>query len=168
MYFHPKKKKNSFQSFFFFFLFLLSQSKSLNYKTTFTMQLYCSTMCWRGLLLLKYSHSLKKKKNCIFIVQPSVVRGLPTIDQIFSFIKSEQIIKDLRAKEVNQPEYGHVLQDSLVLASFFWVCSFSHVKRVSNSVAHFFARRSKLGNELQVWLDSLPDDLAPFALRDFL
>ena len=97
-----------------------------------------------------------------------VVCGLPTIDKIFSFIKSEQIIKDLRAKEVNQPEYGHVLQDFLVLASFFRVCSFSHVKRVSNSIAHFFARQSKLGNELQVWLDSLPDDLAPLALRDFL
>ena len=62
--FSQKKKKNlSSLFFFFFFLFLLSQSKSLNYKTTFTLQLYCSTMCWRGLLLLKYSHSLKKKKK---------------------------------------------------------------------------------------------------------
>ena len=63
---------------------------------------------------------------------------------------AEQIIKTLWAKEVNQPEYGHVLQDFLVLASYFRVCSFSHVKRVSNSIAHFLARRSKEGNELQV------------------
>ena len=81
---------------------------------------------------------------------------------------AEQIIKALWVKEVNQPEYGHVLQDSLVLASYFRVCSFSHVKRVSNSVAHFLARRSKSGNELQIWLDFLLDDLAPLALRDFL
>ena len=81
---------------------------------------------------------------------------------------AEQIIKALRAKEVHHPEYGHVLQDSLVLASDFWVCSFTHVKCVSNSIAHFLTRRSKSRNELQVWLDSLPDDLAPFALRDFL
>ena len=65
-------------------------------------------MCWRGLLFLKYSHSLKKqkfvalsinhvlyvvysysflKKNCSFIVQPCVVRGLLNLDQIFSFVK---------------------------------------------------------------------------------
>ena len=61
---------------------------------------------------------------------------------------AELIINALRAKEVNQPQYGHVLQDSLVLASYFRVCSFSHVKRVSNNVAHFLARRSKSGNEL--------------------
>ena len=81
---------------------------------------------------------------------------------------AQQIIKALLAKEVHQPEYGHVLQDSLVLSSDFWVCSFTYVKRVSNSIAHFLTRRSKSRNELQVWLDSLPDDLAPFALRDFL
>ena len=81
---------------------------------------------------------------------------------------AEQIIKALRAKEVNQLEYGHVLRDSLVLASYFRVCSFSHVRRVSNSVAHFLARHSKSGLELQVWMDSLPDDLAPLVVRDFL
>ena len=56
---------------------------------------------------------------------------------------AEQIIKALQAKEVHHPQYGHVLQDSLVLASDFWVCSFTHVKCVSNSIAHFLARRSK-------------------------
>ena len=78
------------------------------------------------------------------------------------------MIKALRANEVNHPEYGHVIQDSLVLASYFWVCSFSHVKCVSNSVAHFLARQAKSGHELQVWLDSLPDDLAPLVVRDSL
>ena len=74
-------------------------------------------------------------------------KELTLMDTIFEG-DIEQIIKALRAKEVNQPEYGHVLQDSLVLASYFRVCSFSLVKRVSNSVAHFLARRSKSGNEL--------------------
>ena len=93
-------------------------------------------------------------------------KELTLMDTIFEG-DAKQIIKALWAKEVNQPEYGHVLQDSLVLASYFLVCSFSHVKRVSNSVAHFLTRRSTSGNKLQVWLDSLPDDLAPLALRDF-
>ena len=45
---------------------------------------------------------------------------------------------------------------------------FTHVKRVSNSVTHFLAKRSKSGNELQVWLGSIPDDLAPLVARDVL
>ena len=45
---------------------------------------------------------------------------------------------------------------------------FTHVKRVSNYVAHFLARRSKSGNELQVWLGSLPNNLAPLVTKDAL
>ena len=83
-----KKNPSFFQVFYFlFFVFFPFKSiKVLELQTTSTLQLCCSTMCLRGLLLLKYSHSLKKKKS-IFIVQPCVVHGLPTIDQIFSFIK---------------------------------------------------------------------------------
>ena len=81
---------------------------------------------------------------------------------------AKQIIKALQAREVHQPEYGHVLQDSLVLASEFRVCMFTHVKRVSNSVAHFLARHSKSGNELQVWLGSFPNNLAPLVTKDAL
>ena len=80
----------------------------------------------------------------------------------------EQIIKALLAKVVHQPDYGHVLQDTLVLASDFWVCMVTHVKCVSNFVAHFLARRFKSGDELQVWLGSIPDDLAPLVSRDVL
>ena len=94
-------------------------------------------------------------------------KELSLLDAIFEG-DAELIIKALQAKEVNHPEYGHVIQDSLVLASYFQVCYFSHVKRVSNFVAHFLARRSKSSHEVQVWLDSLPDDLAPLVVRDFL
>ena len=78
---------------------------------------------------------------------------------------AEQIMKALLAKVVHQPKYEHVLQDSLVLASDFRVCMYTHVKRVSNFVAHFLARRSK---SLQVWMGSILEDLAPFVSRDVL
>ena len=52
---------------------------------------------------------------------------------------AEVIIRALLSKEVVHPEYGHILQDSLVLANDFRVCNFVHVKRV--------------GNEQQVWLE---------------
>ena len=74
-------------------------------------------------------------------------KELSLLDAIFEG-DAELIIKALQAKEVNHLEYGHVIQDSLVLASYFQVCYFSHVKRVSNSVAHFLARRSKSGHEV--------------------
>ena len=50
-------------------------------------------------------------------------RELSIPDAIFEG-DAELIIKALRAREVNHPEYGHVIQDSLVLASYFRVCSF--------------------------------------------
>ena len=94
-------------------------------------------------------------------------KELNLMDTVFEG-DAKQIIKALQAREVHQPEYGHVLQDSLVLASKFRVCMFTHVKRVSNSVAHFLARRSKSGNELQVWLGSFPNNLAPLVTKDAL
>nr|XP_023885178.1 uncharacterized protein LOC111997334 [Quercus suber] len=61
---------------------------------------------------------------------------------------AEVIIRALLSKEVVHPEYGHVLQDSLVLANDFRICNFAYIKRVGNSVAHFLARRAKFDNEL--------------------
>lgn len=61
-----------------------------------------------------------------------------------------------------------MLSDVLVLATDFCVCKFSHVKRVGNSVAHYLARKCKFSDELQVWLDSIPEDIAPLVARDVL
>ena len=61
---------------------------------------------------------------------------------------AELIIKALLGKEVHHPEYGHAIQDILVLAAEFRVCKFNHVKCLGNFVAHFLARRSKSGNVL--------------------
>ncbi|XP_030924892.1 uncharacterized protein LOC115951908 [Quercus lobata] len=69
------------------------------------------------------------------------------------------IIRALLSKELVHPEYGHVLQDSLVLANDFRICDFVHIKRIGNSVAHFLARRAKSGNELQVWLKAIFEDI---------
>ncbi|XP_050254879.1 uncharacterized protein LOC126700728 [Quercus robur] len=51
-------------------------------------------------------------------------KELNLMDTVFKG-DAEQIIKALLAKEMHQPEYGHVLQDSLVLASEFRVCMFT-------------------------------------------
>ena len=83
------------------------------------------------------------------------------ISDLVSEGDAEIIIKSLLARDVSHPEYGHVIQDVLFIASGFRVCNFTHVKRYS--VAHFLAKHAKLGNELQVWFESIPDDIAsPF------
>ena len=71
---------------------------------------------------------------------------------------AELIIKALLGREVDHPEYGHVIQDSLVLATEFRFCKFDHVKRLGNLVAHFLARCSNSSNKLQFWIESILDD----------
>ena len=61
-----------------------------------------------------------------------------------------------------------MLSDVLFLDANFRVCSFSHLKRAGNSVAHFLSRQCRSGDELQVWFDSIPEDIAPLVARDAL
>ena len=63
---------------------------------------------------------------------------------------AELIIKALLGREVDHPEYGHVIQDSLVLAADFQFCKFDHVRHLGNSIVHFLTRHSNFSNELQV------------------
>ena len=65
--------------------------------------------------------------------------------------------------------YEFILNDFLVLAGDICVCFFfffSHVKRLGNFVAHFLARHSKSSNKLQVWIESIPDDIALLVIHD--
>ena len=81
---------------------------------------------------------------------------------------AEVIIKALRQKDSSHPEFGHVIQDVLFLANDFQSCCFSHVNRIGNVVAHCLARSSKSGNELQVWYNTTPEDIAPLVTSDSL
>ena len=81
---------------------------------------------------------------------------------------AEVIIKALRQKDSSHPEYGHVIQDVLFLASDFQSCCFYHVKRIGNLIAHCLARNSKSGSELQVWYNTILEDIAPLVTRDSL
>lgn len=79
---------------------------------------------------------------------------------------AEVIVRALLSREVEHPKYGHVLQYTHVLATDFQVCNFAHVKHLGNSIAHFLGRRPKSSNELQVWIESIPDDISPLVTRD--
>ena len=81
---------------------------------------------------------------------------------------AELVSKALCAGGSNHPQFGLVINDSLNLASGFRCCNFTHVKRLGNSVAHFLPRKSIFGSELQVWMESVLDDIAPFFVHDAL
>ena len=40
------------------------------------------------------------------------------------------------------------------------------MKRLDNSVANYLAKKSKSGEELQVWIESISDDIAPLVTHD--
>ena len=81
---------------------------------------------------------------------------------------AEVVLKATWKKDSTHLVYGHVITDVLSLATDFQFCSFSFVKRIGNVVAHYLARSSKSGNELQVWFNSIPEDIAPLVARDSL
>ena len=59
-------------------------------------------------------------------------------------------------------------QVTLLLFNLSRFCNFTHVKRLGNSVAHFLARKSISGSKLHVWMEFVPDDIAPFVVCDAL
>ncbi|KAK9986630.1 hypothetical protein SO802_031581 [Lithocarpus litseifolius] len=50
------------------------------------------------------------------------------------------VLQEIWNKDSTHPEYGHVINDVLSLATDCQFCSFSYVKRVGNIVAHFLAK----------------------------
>lgn len=81
---------------------------------------------------------------------------------------AEVLIKAILAGDIGNPEYGHVIKDILIVANDFRCCNFSHVKRISNMVARFLAKKSYSGSEIQVWIESTLDDIAPLVTQDSL
>ena len=77
------------------------------------------------------------------------VKDAGVLDCIFKG-DAENIIKAILASNSSHPEYGVVISDILKLVGVFYFCNFSHVKCLSNLVAHFSAK-FKARCELQVW-----------------
>ena len=74
-------------------------------------------------------------------------KEISALDCIFEG-DAEVLIKAICMEDVSNPEYGHVIEDILVLVRDFHFSSFNHVKRSGNQVAHHLARRSKSSCEL--------------------
>uniref|UniRef100_A0A7N2LNL5 RNase H type-1 domain-containing protein n=1 Tax=Quercus lobata TaxID=97700 RepID=A0A7N2LNL5_QUELO len=55
--------------------------------------------------------------------------------------------------------FGHVVEETRRLGSCLEFCSFHHVKREGNKLAHSLARRAVLFVDMDVWVEELPEDL---------
>ncbi len=79
-------------------------------------------------------------------------------------------LKIITALQQNSPcytLYGHLIMDTNTLAQNLISFQFMHVKRDGNTVAHSLAKRARLCEPLEVWMDSVPPDLCNTLYSDF-
>ena len=55
--------------------------------------------------------------------------------------------------------FGHVIEEICRLGFRLEMCSFHHVKREGNRLAHSLAHRAVLSAHIDVWVEELPEDL---------
>ena len=71
---------------------------------------------------------------------------------------SLQVIQAIIDTRLVQTLYGHII-DKIRLLSLLFTCSFLHVNRKGNMLAHALARRAVLFVDTEVWIEELPQDL---------
>ena len=61
---------------------------------------------------------------------------------------------------------GHILKDIVSHLNSFQSCSFSHIGRKGNAIAHALAQRARFSFSLEVWTESVPLAISYFFLSD--
>ena len=79
---------------------------------------------------------------------------------------SAMVIQALIQGDSASAEYGNIIDDIRTLAADFDFCHFIHVKRNCNVVADAVAKKAKILSGLAVWLEDVPEDIAPLLLFD--
>lgn len=73
---------------------------------------------------------------------------------------SEIVVKAFVGVCLVRSSIGHIVKDCKSLMSLFQTCTFSHVRRQSNGVAHALAQRARNSSPLFVWMESIPPDIS--------
>ena len=71
---------------------------------------------------------------------------------------SLHVIQAIVGTKSVQTLYGHIIEEIKLLSSLF-TCSFLHVNRKGNMLAHALARRAVLSAVTEVWIEELPQNL---------
>nr|XP_023918891.1 uncharacterized protein LOC112030434 [Quercus suber] len=72
---------------------------------------------------------------------------------------SEIVVKTLVGDCPVWSSIGLIVKDCKSLMDLFQTCTFSHVRRQSNDVAHALAQRARNSSPLSVWMESIPLDI---------
>ena len=68
------------------------------------------------------------------------------------------VFKALSREGSDRSGFGHIIKDFKSIMGLLKTCSFSHVKRKGNGVAHVLVRRVKKSFPLLVWMKFVPPD----------
>ena len=71
----------------------------------------------------------------------------------------KRVVQALQAQGRSFTLYRHVIEDVRRIGAMLQTCSFHHVLREGNSLAHSLARRPVLTADTDVWVEELPSDL---------
>ena len=71
----------------------------------------------------------------------------------------KRVVQALQAQGRSFTLYRHVIEDVRRIGAMLQTCSFHHVLREGNSLAHSLARRAVLTADTDVWVEELPSDL---------
>ena len=76
------------------------------------------------------------------------------------------LILKLQKRERPNTELGLIIHDILMLVNCFSFCSFCHVKRAGNRVAHTLAHIQPYDHLDHVWMDEFPDCILNLIVND--
>ena len=79
---------------------------------------------------------------------------------------SSSVIKLLQDRCSSHFQGGHILKDIMSHLDSFVSCSFSHVGRQGNAVAHALAQRARLYFPSAAWTEYVPPAISSFVLSD--
>lgn len=77
-----------------------------------------------------------------------------------------KLITHLKNAKVETSSFGNIVHDLLVFVEHFNSCSFIHVCRSGNKVAHNLAHLSRSFSETRVWLEEVPQGMSSYIRAD--
>lgn len=79
---------------------------------------------------------------------------------------STTVMQAITRRDSDFLPFGNIIDDIRHHVSAFQFSDFCHVNRSCNIVVDALAKRAKLCEGMQVWLECLPDDISPLVLFD--
>ena len=126
---------------------------------------------WEGQIIAALSQKVRYLSSVDLVEALAMSRAVSfakelSIHQMVIEGDSLRVIQAINGTRPVRTMYGHVIDDIRFLSSSI-SCSFLHVKRKVNRLAHALARRAVSSANTDVWLEDLPPDLDDVFQFDF-